>query len=230
MSKDPREIPAYTPTDAARYLRIPVGTLKRWLLGYNFKSRDGSTIFSEPLLNIANRNPNLLSFMNLIESHVLCVFRRKHGVSMLKVRKALSYLQTQYPSPHPLTEDWFRTDGIDIFLEKSRELEIISQDGQLAMKRMLENLLSRIDWNDNNIPVRLYPYSRDLGKPDPRLVVIDPWVSFGRPVIKGSGIPTSMIAERFKAGESVDVLAKDYDRKQKEIEEAIRYENSWIAA
>ena len=40
----------------------------------------------------------------------------------------------------------------------------------------------------------------------------------------GSGIPTTIIAERYKAGESVDELADDYGRKRLEIEEAIRCE------
>jgi uncharacterized protein (DUF433 family) len=52
-------------------------------------------------------------------------------------------------------------------------------------------------------------------------VVIDPYVSFGRPVLTRSGLPTVVIAERYKAGESVDELADDYDRERLEIEEAI---------
>ena len=43
-----------------------------------------------------------------------------------------------------------------------------------------------------------------------------------RPVITGTGLATEVIAERYKAGETVAELAKDYDRKEAEIEEAIR--------
>ena len=56
------------------------------------------------------------------------------------------------------------------------------------------------------------------------LVVIDPTLSAGRPVITGTGLATEVIAERYKAGETVAELAKDYDRKEAEIEEAIRCE------
>lgn len=55
-------------------------------------------------------------------------------------------------------------------------------------------------------------------------MVIDPALSAGRPVITGTGLATEVIAERFKAGESVSDLAKDYERKEAEIEEAIRCE------
>lgn len=36
------------------------------------------------------------------------------------------------------------------------------------------------------------------------------------------GIPTAIIAERYKAGESIDQLADDYGRERLDIEEAIR--------
>ena len=58
-------------------------------------------------------------------------------------------------------------------------------------------------------------------------MVIDPRVSSGRPVLVGSGIPTAVIAERYKAGESIDQLADDYGRERldiEDIEEAIRCE------
>lgn len=65
---------------------------------------------------------------------------------------------------------------------------------------------------------------------EPKTIVIDPQVSFGRPVLAGTGIPTAVIAERYIAGESVDDLADDYGRRRLEIEEAIRCELSLEAA
>ena len=55
-------------------------------------------------------------------------------------------------------------------------------------------------------------------------MVIDPFVSFGRPVLAGTGIVTAVLAERFKAGESVEELAKDYGRTALDIQEALRCE------
>jgi uncharacterized protein (DUF433 family) len=48
-------------------------------------------------------------------------------------------------------------------------------------------------------------------------------------VLAGTGIPTAIVAERYKAGESIDELAEDYGRSRKEIEEAIRCE-LWLEA
>jgi uncharacterized protein (DUF433 family) len=59
---------------------------------------------------------------------------------------------------------------------------------------------------------------------------IDPRISFGRPVLAGTGIQTTIVVERYKAGESVEELAKDYGRGRLDIEEAIRWELSAEAA
>ena len=51
-----------------------------------------------------------------------------------------------------------------------------------------------------------------------------PTVSFGRPVIAGTGIPVSAIYERYKAGDSVADLARDFRLETSAVEEAIRCE------
>ena len=223
MTQDIREIPTYTFTEAAHYLRLPVGTLRNWVLGYKYPTKSDVSR-AKPLIGIAGKDPNLLSFLNLVEAHVLSALRRRYGIPMRNVRKALDYLNKRHRSRHPLADYWFETDGIHLFVETARKLEIISQDGQLAMREILEKALSRIERDERKMAVRLYPYTGFPSTDDVRLVVIDPAVSYGRPVITGTGIPTSIIAERFEAGEGVDALSDDYERTTREIEEALRCE------
>jgi len=230
MPEDIREIPTYTLTDSARYLRVSVGTLRRWLLGYDFPGKSGKKRHSEPLINVAGNDPTLLSFYNLVEGHILSVFRKKHGITMRNVRKALDHLERNYPSPHPLADYSFLTDGLNIFIEKFSELEDITSDGQMAWRKLLKQYLDRVEYDDRNFAVRLFPFTRNQENVDVRLVVIDPKVSFGRPVIKGTGVPTRIIAERWGAGELIKDLSKDYGRREEDIEEAIRFERSWKAA
>ena len=76
---------------------------------------------------------------------------------------------------------------------------------------------------------RLYLFTRkrEPGRSlldEPRIVMVDPEIQFGRPVLTGTGIPTLVIADRYKAGESIKDLARDYNRAEEEIEEAIRCE------
>ena len=171
-----------------------------------------------------------MSFINLTEIHVLDAIRRDHSVPLDKIRDAVHYLRDEFGTQHPLAEERFATDGLDLFVNKYGQLINASRVGQLAMKSVLEKYLRRVERDSRGVAVRLFPYTRKRSADEPKAVVIDPLVSFGRPVLVGTGIPTSVIAERYKAGESIEQLCADYDRKRLEIEEAIRCELELEAA
>ena len=177
---------------------------------------------------MADTDPLAYSFHNLVELHVLATVRRKHAVPMPKVRCAIDYLRentrNQFDKLHPLISEQLQTDGLDLFIEQYERLVNVSSAGQLAMREIIEAALRRIERDDHGIPVKLYPFTRSNFNDAPSMVVIDPTLSGGRPVITGTGLATEVIAERYKAGETVAELAKDYDRKKAEIEEAIRCE------
>jgi uncharacterized protein (DUF433 family)/DNA-binding transcriptional ArsR family regulator len=170
--------------------------------------------------------------VNLVEVHVLGALRRQHRLSLPKIRRSLRFLAKQYPdSRHPLAELDLSTDGFALFVEEVGKLVDASEEGQLAMRRLLEAHLKRVDKDIRGLPVRLYPFTRKPGlrgdesvSETPRSVVIDPEIAFGRPVLAGTGIPTEVIADRYRAGDSIHEIAEDYHRPPAEIEEAIRCE------
>lgn len=221
--KDVRECPTYGVAEMAHYLQIPQTTLRSWVVGRP-SSTDFGTPFFEPLILLPDPNRLLLSFMNVVEVHVLDAIRRQHQIRLVKIRQALGYLRQHFPSRHPLADQKFETDGLDLFIQRYGQLINISQAGQLAMRSLLAAHLQRIERDPQGIAIRLYPFTRKRLPDEPRLVVIDPYVSFGRPALTSSGIATAVIAERYKAGESVDELADDYGRERLEIEEALRCE------
>jgi uncharacterized protein (DUF433 family) len=230
--QNPREMPAYSILEAAHYLQMPSSTLRWWVKGWTYRT-DAGERFSSPLLVLPGapeRKPLLLSFVNIVEAHVLDALRRDHHIAMPKVREALSYLEAHFPSPHPLADQRFETDGMHLFIEKYGQLINISQDGQLAMRDVLRMYLTRIERDATGAPVKLYLFTRARQADEPKVVVIDPYVSFGRPVLVGTGIPTAVIADRYKAGESMQALAEDYERPPHDIEEAIRCELNLQAA
>jgi len=95
-----------------------------------------------------------------------------------------------------------------------------------AVRRQLGHPLERIGWGNDGAPAKLFPFTRKRRPDDPKVIVIDPTLAFGRPVLAGTGIATAVIAERYKAGESIGALANDYGRKDLDVEEAIRWELS----
>ena len=218
-TSDPRELPAYTISEAAHYLAVPAATIRYWSVG-----RDDYA----PLIEVPEHVPTLLSFLNLTELHVLAAIRRKHEVKMPSIRRAIQYLAAHAGQAmdrrHPLISRELETDGLDLFTEQYGQLINISRAGQTAMREIISAAHRRIDRDPAGVPIKLYPFTRTAMDETPTMVVIDPRLSAGRPVIAGTGLATQLIAERYKAGESISDLARDYERGNEEIEEAIRCE------
>lgn len=224
---DIRELPSYRTPEVAHYLRIPLTTLRSWVQGRHYPTRGGARFF-KPIIELPDPDSNLLSFVNLVEVHILDAVRRDHRIPLHKVRRAVDYLKESFSSEHPLADHKLETDGLDLFVEKYGHLINISQKGQLALRKLLEAHLQRLDRDTTGVPLRLYPFTRkrlvvELGE-EPKAIVIDPHISFGRPVLTGTGISTAIVAERYKAGEAIEELADDYGLSSLEIEEAIRCE------
>ena len=191
---------------------------------------DPARRFFKPVIQPAAKCPVGLSFINLIEAHVLAAIRRKHRVDMPAVRRSIHFLKSKFGSAHPLADHKFETNGVDLFIERYGELISVSEGGQLAVREFLQAHLRRIEWDTRGVPIRLYPFTRIGEIEQPKNIVIDPFISFGRAVISGTGVSTELVAERFKAGESADELAKDYGCDREKIEEAIRCELSLAEA
>jgi uncharacterized protein (DUF433 family) len=225
---DPWALPTYGIAEAAHYLRLPAATLRSWVLGRHYPTRSGRTFFP-PLIVLPKREPALLSFVNLVEAHILAAIRREHLVRMRKVRAAMRYLGQVLRSRHPLLHERFETDGIDLFVERTGILVVVSEQGQVAFREAIEARLRRIERDPEGRPARLYLFTRKGDPSQPKQIVVDPRISFGRPVLATKGVPTAVVAERYKAGDSIASLADDYDCSTDQIEEAIRCE-LWLEA
>jgi len=222
--RDPREIPAYRFGDAASYLGVALTTLRAWVKGMHYANRDGSKGYFQPVFALPEPEKPLLSYMNLVEAFVLSGLRRKHRIRLDKIRIAITTLQRQFKSKHPLAEHRFETNGVDVFVQSYGDLINVGQAGQLAMREILEQYLMRVEHDPAGKAAKLYPFVRRDGTEQPMNVVINPYVSFGKPVIVGTGLPTRVVAERFKAGDSIPQIAANYGRNEEEIDDAIRYE------
>lgn len=223
---DPRDMPAYSIPVAAHYLRIPVTTLQYWVRGKRY-STDKGRKRAEPVLVLPDPGRPLLSFFNIAEAHILRALRKETRIQLPHIRRAIDFVAKRFAKPHPLLQYQFKTDGASLFVEEIGKLIDVSGFGQMVMPEMMEHL-ERLEFKDNLV-TRLYPFTRqnDAG---PKTIFIDPRYSFGRPVLARICVPTTVIAERYEAGESVGDLAQDYGCEALEIEEAIRCELSAKAA
>lgn len=221
-ASDLRHQPAYGPAEAARYLRLPAATLRAWLVGRAYP-KGGEQATFHPLIRPALRQPLQLSFFNLVEAHVLRALRTEHGVALPELRKAIAYAQKKLDIERLLLSQELRTHAGQVFLDRYLELINLSASGQLAMRKMFEDHLKRVEWDEWQFPVRLYPYVDATRRGGERPIAIDPKIAFGRPIIRRVGISTGAITDRIDAGERVADLAADYDLSPEEVEQAVLY-------
>jgi uncharacterized protein (DUF433 family) len=226
---DIRHMPLYSPAEAARFLRLPASTVRAWAFGQGYKAKDGEPRQFKQVISTADPINRRLSFVNLVELLVLAAIRKQHQVKLQQVRSAVEFLRKRSPSEHPLADNDFQTDGIDLFVEKYGNLLNISRDGQIAMKNLIQQYLQLVERDASGVPFKLH-LPRRANAPEPlAAVVIDPERGFGRPVLDGRGIRTEVIVERWRAGESIASLAEDYDLDSTMIEDILRSEQPLAA-
>lgn len=229
------EVPLYTAFDVARYIRVPV-----WA-GIVAASR--GRIHPEDVLGFhPQRWPYLADWLDGITTRP-SDDRALERVSFVTFAGLFthSFFFHAPPLPGRYAQDWnARVVALSEALFRSGELGLSSPDASSValhlerwlgrdahqerseLKKQFALRLDRVDVKDG-VAVRLYPFSRDPAPDTPRVVVIDPEVRFGRPTVKG--VPTDVLAERWRAGDSVTYLAEDYDLTPDEVDEALRYES-----
>jgi uncharacterized protein (DUF433 family) len=224
-ANDVRARPAYGLAEAARYLKLSPATLRSWSVGRPYPTTAGIGHF-QPLLRLPAKRPPTLSFWNLIEAHVLRSLRTDHGLSVQALRKALRYAEQVLVIERLLLRNDLCTDAGRLFLERYGELIDLSASGQLAMRKVFDEYLKRVEWDGRQFPTRLYPFVSGDSSRASRPITIDPQVAFGRPVVQRAGVSTSAIADRVDAGETVADLVGDYGLSEPEIEQAVLYERA----
>jgi uncharacterized protein (DUF433 family) len=233
---DPRDLPAYPIAEVAHFLWMARSKVGRWAFGYEAGRRH------QPVIQVADPAKRLLSFNNLAEVHVLSALRH-YNVPLQRIRQGIRYLRDKVVGPnhpHPLLAHELQTDGLGIFIEHLGQLINITREGQGTLRELFEEHLRRIERDPNQgTALRLFPFvrppdrPRDSGLPSvpqPWSVSIDPEVSFGRPVLAGTRVPTVELADRFSAGEPIESLSEDLGLDPQTIEEAIRYQLATRAA
>ena len=216
LSGDILEHPRYSIEEAAQYLRIPRSTLRAWCRGQRYTKRDGSRVAFHPVIHLADKRYKLLSFNNLAEAHVLR-FTRERDVPLKNVRLALDYVRRALPNdPHPLLHRDFRTYGQDVFLQHLGQTVNATKQGQLAMRKLLGRYLQRLKRDDDTGRLlELYPIKT-------RHLAINPLISAGRPIVKGTGINAMVLMDRLKSGELESAVADDYGLTIGEVKKAVK--------
>lgn len=197
------EQPLYYPAFASKLSGLTTGRIKRWLRGYNFeyKISKGEILVhskSDPIIpREPEKLPEYVSFLELIDLLFVKEFLNQN-FSLQKIRIALSQLYKITGQNHFAQERFF-TFQKRIYIDKEHKSFDLLSGCQGAISDFVEQLGGRIDFHSvSGFPLRWYPIGRE------KLIVIDPYISFGRPTIEGTGINTETIYNMY-IGENEDI-------------------------
>lgn len=215
--------------EASRLTRIPARRIRRWLVGYDFRSSSGAH-HSPPAVHrdypLAEREVSL-SFADLVEVRFLDHFLQA-GVSWKTIRIAAAKASELLRRNHPFSSQLFKTDGKTILTEigsdpNARELLDLLRD-QLAFKRILDPYLYRgLEFGPKHNVARWW---HEAGN---RRIVIDPERSLGRPIVARWGVPTRALADAFLVEESVELVAAQFEIPKASVAAAVEFEQRLAA-
>jgi uncharacterized protein (DUF433 family) len=216
----------YSIPEAARLIGVPAATLRRWVAGSLFASREKSKL-SEP--RFRRRHPEvmprlILTFADLIELYLMSLFRQ-HGVSLLTIQAIAKWAARELNSDHPLAAQRFHTEGKRLLAAMGEEaawpgrFRREAPKSRLVLDKVALPFFEKLDYEGGQAR-RYWP----LGPHKP--VVLDPTRSFGKPIDNESGVPTSALYHLYRAGEPVERIACWYEVSPEAVQAAIEYEQS----
>ncbi|VWC50629.1 DUF433 domain-containing protein [Burkholderia lata] len=208
----------FTLKEVERLTGAEAREVSRWLFGYTFK--DGS---SPPLwtTQLAELDEKVIGFRDLLELRVVKAFRN-HSVSLRVIRAAIENAKSIF-GDYPFTANRFLTDGKTVFYEALKEHGEVELTDLVKRQLVFEHIVrpelyAGIEFAADGQAKRWFPLKRSSA------VVLDPEISFGKPVLTEYGVRTDLVAETYKTEKSKKMTASLYGIPLSAVDAAIRYE------
>ncbi len=216
----------YTVPEASRLTRVSAARIRRWLKGYDFKSKR-ERHHSNPVWTGqfgALDDKLAVGFKDLMEIRFVRAFLEQ-GVSWKTMRDAHLAAKTKLGADHPFCTHSFATDGRAILwqqAQKSGDASLINiTNDQCEFERIVAPFLKELEF-DRGV-TRWWPLGRK------RQVVVDPVRNLGQPTVNRSGVPTRVLARSVKANGSIESVARWFEVAPAEVRDAVEFEQTLAA-
>lgn len=203
--------PLLTARETARHLQMPETTLDGWLRD----PADGGPLVHGvvPEKRAAPRVP----FVGIVEAYVLRSLRDL-GTPLAEVRAAALLVRREFDDPYALASKRIATDGVNAFVRLLDESVVRAVDAQQGIREVLDGYLEHVEWDDRDRPLRI----RLQQYPKQAAVVIDPRFGWGAPVLSHGKVPVDAMTQLWRAGESMQVIAHEFDLEPDVVEDVLR--------
>jgi uncharacterized protein (DUF433 family) len=212
----------YSIAEAARLTRLKTQRVREWFRGRSSPSRIFKPVFESdyPILH----EEYAISFLDLVELKIGGSLREM-GVSLPYLRKVYNHLQTDF-GDHPFCSREIYVGDKKIFTRGLNEEESRTVIEALTNQQYFETIilpfLKKIDYDDlTDQAIRWHIAD---------LVVIDPTIRFGKPIVEETGIGTSVLRKAYYAnGEDADLVARWFGIEARHVLAAVNFENELAA-
>lgn len=214
--------PTYGMGQVDKLLGLRGGTARRWIDGYDRGGRH-----YPPVIREKSTGEQIATWGEFIESRLLSEFRDA-GVPLIRMRPAIEKLREELNTPYPLASarTWLEAEGkelvrkIEDSVNLDRPLRLVVRNNQLIQWSDPAEAFSRsVNWSGVGPDAEITVVRPDKAVPS---VLIDPLRGFGEPVVRG--VRTEILGELYRAGESHQRIAEDYELDGDLVESAIRFE------
>lgn len=218
------ERPVYGFGQADSILGLKTGTARRWIDGYD---RGGRRYL--PVVRQTRTGVDLITWGEFVEARLLAQFRES-GVPMLRMRPVIERLREEFDTPYPLAtagalletsgKEIVRRVQVDLGLEEQLQLVVV-RTGQTVLQwtQPVAAFQRSLSWGGRGAKRLVVSLQPDLEVVN---VSADPLRSSGAPTVRG--VRTEIIAELFRAGDSLEEIAASYGLSKAEVDAAVRYE------
>lgn len=219
----------YTLAEASRLTGVSARSIRRWLEGYHYY-HGRHEYHQNPVWH--KQLPNFdgivtLGFLDLMEIRFINAFRH-HGVSLQYIRLAAARACELFGHKHPFSRKNFLTDGRHVFAEIAKEtgeyklLNLVKS--QYAFRDVIRpSLYASIEYSESDELLKWFPmYPK-------KKVVIDPQLSFGRPIVAQVEVPTDILAKAVEVEGSVEEVSRWYDVPMDAVHAAVEFEQRHVA-
>jgi uncharacterized protein (DUF433 family) len=212
----------YSFAEAAKLVGLSPARVREWFLG-RASGNERNPVFTGDYQPV--QGDFAISFHDLIDVYVAGQLR-EHGVSLQTVRRVYRRMQDDLQTDHPFCRKELLSDGKAVFLrgldsEGQEELvEVLTR--QKVFPQVLLPFLQRIDYEKVTLLARRWRIAR--------MVVVDPAICFGKPIVEAVGIPTAVLAAAYFANDKDAGLVADwYNVHADHILAAVEFERNLVA-
>lgn len=211
----------YSASECAHLLGVHPRKVLAWFRGWPhgadaLLSSDYEKLFDKPSL----------SFLDFVDTAVVITLKERHGASTPLIRRLRKALKKEWNTKHPFAREEFYTDetGRRVFCTLASEdegpphlLEILEK--QFAIAQVLLPFLKKVEYCSETRLAQVFNLTDR--------VILDPRRKYGKPIVRGTGMPTAILYQCFRETRSAEIVADWYDVAPEDVDAAVRYEKTF---